>query len=87
MLIYTDGACASNGLTSPRAGFGFAFNLQKLWRCRAEGTGRPGICTYQQPRRASRRHRGAQVQGLVGRRLEARRDRDRFRVRERRSDG
>ncbi|KAJ7454511.1 ribonuclease H-like domain-containing protein [Mycena latifolia] len=27
MMIYTDGACASNGLASPRAGFAFVFNL------------------------------------------------------------
>ncbi|KAJ7276875.1 ribonuclease H-like domain-containing protein [Mycena rebaudengoi] len=26
MMIYTDGACASNGLASPRAGFAFVFN-------------------------------------------------------------
>ncbi|KAJ7276927.1 ribonuclease H-like domain-containing protein [Mycena rebaudengoi] len=26
MMIYTDGACASNGLASPRAGFAFIFN-------------------------------------------------------------
>ncbi|KAJ7244422.1 ribonuclease H-like domain-containing protein [Mycena haematopus] len=27
MMIYTDGACASNGLAYPRAGFAFVFNL------------------------------------------------------------
>ncbi|KAJ7192295.1 ribonuclease H-like domain-containing protein [Mycena pura] len=27
MMIYTDGACVSNGLASARAGFGFVFNL------------------------------------------------------------
>ncbi|KAJ7192292.1 ribonuclease H-like domain-containing protein, partial [Mycena pura] len=27
MMIYTDGACASNGLASARAGFAFVFNL------------------------------------------------------------
>ncbi|KAJ7064685.1 ribonuclease H-like domain-containing protein [Mycena amicta] len=27
MMIYTDGACASNGLASPRAGYAFVFNL------------------------------------------------------------
>ncbi|KAJ7075950.1 ribonuclease H-like domain-containing protein [Mycena belliarum] len=27
MMIYTDGACASNGLDSPRGGFAFVFNL------------------------------------------------------------
>ncbi|KAJ7200507.1 ribonuclease H-like domain-containing protein, partial [Mycena pura] len=27
MMIYTDGACASNGLASPRGGFAFVFNL------------------------------------------------------------
>ncbi|KAF8145764.1 ribonuclease H-like domain-containing protein [Mycena galopus ATCC 62051] len=26
MMIYTDGACASNGLASPRGGFAFVFN-------------------------------------------------------------
>ncbi|KAJ7085214.1 ribonuclease H-like domain-containing protein [Mycena belliarum] len=26
MMIYTDGACSSNGLASPRAGFAFVFN-------------------------------------------------------------
>ncbi|KAF7360061.1 RNase H domain protein [Mycena venus] len=27
MMIYTDGACASNGLASPRGGFAFVFNI------------------------------------------------------------